>query len=111
MYQPTCQREQNFVLRTPEVNLYPEIKHSPCNINFAPKVVTKQRCSKLQIKPIVVKVEKEVHPKRKMVCRYINLPNHQCDSSCGGYEIASGNPWGYLGGRPHGSSCGCGCNK
>lgn len=98
-------------MRTPEVNVYPNIKHCASNIDFAPTVYTKQRCAQLQVKPIVVKVEKTIQPRRKMVCRYIDLPNHQHDSSCGygGYE--SGSEWIQGSGNSHGSSCGCGCNK
>lgn len=119
------------MLRAPEVNVYPQIHQTQPKICFSPKVYTKQRETQVQIKPVVVKVEKHTQPRRKMVCSeqliggsgldygyshghsYGHGHNHDHGHGSG-YE--SGNSgwtdYGSSSGKCSGSSsCGCGCNK
>lgn len=118
------QPRQEFLLRAPEVNVYPQIHQSSPKINFSPKVYTKQRQTQVQIKPVVVKVEKHTQPRRKMVCSEqliggsgldYGYSGHSHGHSNGGYE--SGNSgWTDLGSSTGNScsgtpSCGCGCNN
>lgn len=118
------QPRQEFLLKAPEVNVYPQIHQTSPKICFSPKVYTKQRETQVQIKPVVVKVEKHVQPRRKMVCSEQLIGGSGLDYGYGyGHSLGhnhggvyeSGNAgwsdYGSLPGKCSGlPSCGCGCN-